>query len=60
MNRYRIYGLIIETEATFIQLEKAGADEGDAGNTIFIRQEKCADEVVSAVQKADAMKLFDK
>ena len=57
MNRYRIYGLIIETEATFIQLEKAGADEGDAGNTIFIRQEKCADEVVSAVQKADAMKL---
>ena len=57
MNRYRIYGLVIETEVEFIQLEKATPDEGTAENTIYIRQEKCAEEVVAIVEKADAMKL---
>ncbi|WP_155828006.1 hypothetical protein [Butyrivibrio sp. VCB2006] len=56
MNRYRIYGLIIETEVEFMQLEKAAEEEGTLENTIYIREEKCADEVMETITKADALK----
>ena len=56
MNRYRIYGLVVETEVDFIQLERAGDDEGSLENTVFVREDKCADEVIEAITKADALK----
>ena len=55
MNRYRIYGLIVESEVEFIQLERAREDEGSLDNTIYIKQEKCSDEVMDVITKADAL-----
>ena len=56
VNRYRIYGLVVETEVDFIQLERAAEDEGSFDNTVYIREGKCADEVIDDITKAEAMK----
>ena len=56
MNKYRIYGLIVQTELEFMQLEKAAEGEGTADNTIYIREEKCAEHVMDTIEREDALK----
>lgn len=54
MKRYSLYGLIIETEVEFLQLTKVSEDNSSPADVI-IRQDKCADEVIDYLTKADAL-----
>lgn len=53
MFRYKIYGLVIDSEVEFMQLEKA--DDSSFADVI-IRQDNCREEVVSYLLEKDATK----